>query len=110
MNSGRHLLTVSFSGFDLGCVKTRMGEECAELFSQLPSSERSCQYNRLPYRRNRDGSSTRKLDIGVFTQPGPISDIVLKAGPIPAKRVPRTRIPAATTPNDARGASVTASV
>src|SRR5450631_3511651 len=58
-----------------GCVKTRLGEGCAELFSQLPSSERSCQYNRLPHRRNRDGSSTRKLDIGVFTQPGPNSDI-----------------------------------
>ena len=52
------------------CVKTRLGEGCAELFSQLPSSERSCQYNRLPHRRNRDGSSTRKLETGVFTQPG----------------------------------------
>jgi hypothetical protein len=51
------------------CVKTRLGEGCAALFSQLPSSERSCQYNRLPHRRNRDRSSTRKLDIGVFTQP-----------------------------------------
>src|SRR5476651_806048 len=57
------------SVFDPGCVKTRLGEGCAELFSQLPSSERSCQYNRLPHRRNREGSSTRKLDIGVFTQP-----------------------------------------
>src|SRR5450631_1298959 len=57
-----------------GCVKTRLGEGCAELFSQLPSTERSCQYNRLPYRRNRDGSSTRKLDIGVFTQTHPITD------------------------------------
>src|ERR1700720_2462280 len=60
--------------FDRGRVKTRLGEGCAELFSQLPSSERSCQYNRLPCRRNRDGSSTRKLDIGVFTQPGPQAD------------------------------------
>src|SRR4030081_81983 len=60
---------------DPGCVKTRLGEEYAELFSQLPSSERSCQYNRLPHRRNRDGSSTRKLDIGVFTQPGPEAEI-----------------------------------
>src|SRR6266849_7744351 len=52
-----------------GCVKTRFGEVYAELFSQLASSERSCQYNRLPHRRNRDGNSTRKLGIGVFTQP-----------------------------------------
>jgi hypothetical protein len=27
------------SEFDPGCVKTRLGEGCAELFSQLPSSE-----------------------------------------------------------------------
>jgi len=53
-----------------GCVKTRLGKGCAELFSQLLPSERSCQHNRLPHRRNRDGSSTRKLEIGVFTQPG----------------------------------------
>jgi hypothetical protein len=53
-----------------GRVKTCLGEGCAELFSQLPSSERSCQYNRLPHRRNRDGSSPRKLGIRVFTQPG----------------------------------------
>jgi hypothetical protein len=39
----------------------------AELFSQLPCSEVGCQYNR---RRNRDGSSTWKLAIGVLTQPG----------------------------------------
>src|SRR5450631_1063327 len=65
------------SVFDPGCVKTRLGEGCAELFSQLPSSERSCQYNRLPHRRNRDGSSTRKLDIGVFTQPRPEADLTV---------------------------------
>src|SRR5471030_3171217 len=53
-----------------GCVKTRSGKGGAELFSQLPSSERSCQHNRPLHRRNRDGSSTRKLAIGVFTQPG----------------------------------------
>jgi hypothetical protein len=56
---------------DPGCVKTRLGEGRAELFSQLPSSESSYQYNRLLHRRNRDGSSTRKLGVGVFTQPGP---------------------------------------
>ena len=53
-----------------GCVKTCLREGCAELFSQLPSSGRSCRYNRLPHRRNRDRSSTRKFGIGVFTQPG----------------------------------------
>src|SRR3977135_605277 len=58
-----------------GRVKTCLGEGCAELFSQLPSSERSCQYNRLPHRRNRDGSSPRKLGIRVFTQPGSKADL-----------------------------------
>ena len=43
------------SALGRACVKTRLGEGCAALFSQLPSSERSCQYNRLPHRRNRDG-------------------------------------------------------
>src|SRR6476660_363468 len=31
--SGKHLLTLSFSGVDLGCVKTCAHETCAELFS-----------------------------------------------------------------------------
>jgi hypothetical protein len=31
------------SPFDPGCVKTRLGEGCAELFSQLPSRNRGCQ-------------------------------------------------------------------
>src|SRR2546429_7911463 len=63
------------SAFETGCVKTRLGKGCAELFSQLLPSERSCQHNRLPHRRNRDGSSTRKLEIGVFTQPGSKGDM-----------------------------------
>ena len=63
------------STHDPGCVKTRFGKGRAELFSQLPSCEGSCQHNRLPHRQNRDGSSTEKLDIGVFTQPGPLADI-----------------------------------
>ena len=58
-----------------GCVKTCLGEGCAELFSQLPSSGRSCRYNRLPHRRNRDGSSPRKLGIRVFTQPGSKTEV-----------------------------------
>src|SRR5258705_10255401 len=60
-----------------GCEKTRRGEGCAEFFSQLPSSVRSCEYKRLPHRRNRDESSTSKLGIGVFTQPGSNSEVGL---------------------------------
>src|SRR5712664_3809949 len=32
-NSGKHVLALSFSGFDPGCVKTCTSRECAELFS-----------------------------------------------------------------------------
>jgi hypothetical protein len=56
-----------------GCVKTRSNQGCTELFSQLPSSGRSYQCNWFPHRRNRDGNSTPKLNIGVFTQPGSFS-------------------------------------
>src|SRR5260221_6554785 len=35
------------SGSGLGCVKTRLSQGRAELFSQLPSPNRSCQCNRL---------------------------------------------------------------
>jgi hypothetical protein len=40
------------------------------LFSQLPSSDRVASAIGIPHRRNRDGNSTRKFDVGVFTQPG----------------------------------------
>src|SRR6266446_5506456 len=38
------MLSKSFSGFDPGCVKTPSGKGGAESFSQLPSSESSCQH------------------------------------------------------------------
>src|SRR6202022_1063230 len=58
-----------------GCVKTCASQACPELFSQLPSSDRSCQCNWFLHRRNRDGNSTHKLGVGVFTQPGSFSDL-----------------------------------
>src|SRR5258708_16716067 len=39
--SGKHLLALSFSGFDLGCVKTCAHETCAELFSLVLSRQPS---------------------------------------------------------------------
>ena len=39
------------------------------IFSILPSYDRNCQCNWFPHRRNRDGNSTRKLNVRVFTQP-----------------------------------------
>jgi len=58
-----------------GCVETRSSQGCAEWFSQLPSSYRGCQCNWLPHRRNRDGNSTCKLGVRVFTQPGSNSEV-----------------------------------
>ena len=58
------------------CVKTRLGGGCLRIIflnCLLPKEAASTidSHNR----QNRDGSSTRKLCIGVFTQPGPISDM-----------------------------------
>src|SRR6266446_6674075 len=76
VNSGKHLLSLSFSGFDPGRVKTRSGKGGAESFSQLPSSESSCQHKPTLTSTKSRWSSTRKLAIGVFTQPGPIADFI----------------------------------
>src|ERR1700688_4008576 len=43
-----------------GCVKTCPSQGRLESFSQLPSSDRSCQCNWFLHRRNRDGNSTRR--------------------------------------------------
>ena len=53
-----------------GCVKTCMSRECAELFSLFPSFDGVCQSYSFLIHRNRDRLSTRKSDVGVFTQPG----------------------------------------
>jgi hypothetical protein len=43
------------------------------LFSPFSSFDCDCQYGSFPIQRNRDKISTRKFDVGVFTQPGPIT-------------------------------------
>src|SRR5258707_8233283 len=53
-----------------GCVKTRTSTECAELFSLFSSFDGDCQSGSFLIQRNRDKLSTRKFDVGVFTQPG----------------------------------------
>ena len=58
-----------------GCVKTCTRGACAELFSLFSSFDGACQSGSLLIRRSRDKRSTRKFEVGVFTQPGPISDI-----------------------------------
>src|SRR6476660_9778597 len=61
--------------FDPGCVKTCRSQECAELFSlssSLSSGRKHFWFSNL---RNRDGISARRLNVGVFTWPSPISDI-----------------------------------
>src|SRR5437773_401043 len=53
-----------------GCVKTCTSRECAELFSLFSSFDGDCQSGSFLIQRNRDRLSTRKPDVGVFTQPG----------------------------------------
>src|SRR6266481_8351725 len=80
--SGRHMLVWSFSAFDPGCVKTCTSQECAELFSlssSLSSGRKHFWFSNL---RNRDGISTRRLNVGVFTRPRPIPEI---GGEAPAR-------------------------
>src|SRR2546428_9276545 len=73
--SGKHMLVLSSSQFDPGCVKTCTSQECAELFSlssSLSSGRKHFWFSNL---RNRDGISTRRLNVGVFTRPRPVADI-----------------------------------
>jgi hypothetical protein len=60
---------------DPGCVKTCASRECAELFSPFSSFDGYSQSCSFPNQPNRDKISTRKFDVGVFTQPGPEADI-----------------------------------
>src|SRR5712671_5518236 len=63
------------SPFDPGCVKTCTSRECAELFSLFSSFDGGRQSGSFVIQRNRDKLSTRKFDVGVFTQAGPGTDI-----------------------------------
>src|ERR1035437_6591585 len=63
------------SGPGLGCEITRLSLECAELFSLLASPDSGRQRYWFSNRRNRDGISTRKFCVGVFTQPGSKTEV-----------------------------------
>ena len=63
------------AAFDPGCVKTSTHGERAELFSLFSSLGGACQSGSLLIQYYRDKRSTRKFDVGVFTQPGPGADI-----------------------------------
>jgi hypothetical protein len=60
---------------DPGCVKTCTSQECAELFSLSSSLSSGRNHFWFSNLRNRDGISTRRLNVGVFTQPRPKGDI-----------------------------------
>jgi hypothetical protein len=60
---------MSPSGFDQGCVKTCTREESAELFSLFSSFDGDDQSGSCPIQPSRGKRPTRKLDVGVFTQP-----------------------------------------
>jgi hypothetical protein len=51
-------------------------QECAELFSLSSSLSSGSKHFWFSNLRNRDGISTRRLNVGVFTRPRPNSDIV----------------------------------
>jgi hypothetical protein len=53
-----------------GCVKTCTRRERAELFALFSSFDDDWQSASFLIQRNRDKLSTRKFDVGVFTQPG----------------------------------------
>jgi hypothetical protein len=57
-----------FNSIDPGCVKTCASRECAELFSPVSSFDGYSQRCSAPNQPNRDKISTRKFDVGVFTQ------------------------------------------
>src|ERR1700737_1252898 len=59
----------------LGCVKTSMSRERAELFSLFSSFDGAYQRGSFLIQCNRDKRSTRKFDVGVFTQPGSKADL-----------------------------------
>ena len=61
-----------------GCVKTSTRRERAELFSLFSSFDGACQSGSFLIQCHRDKRSTRKFDVGVFTQPGPGPDISMK--------------------------------
>src|SRR5216684_1063349 len=58
-----------------GCVNTCTRRECAELFSLFSSFDGDCQSGSFLIQRNRDKLSTRKFDVGVFTQPGSKTEV-----------------------------------
>src|SRR6476661_9849339 len=71
MQSRHPAATLRLPFFNPGCVKTCTSQECAELFSlssSLSSGRKHFWFSNL---RNRDGISTRRLNVGVFTQPRP---------------------------------------
>src|ERR1700676_1621997 len=78
---------LTMSAIDPGCVKTCTSQECVELFSlssSLSSGRKHFWFSNL---RNRDGISTRRLNVGVFTQPRPGADLG------PAKFLPKLKSP-----------------
>jgi hypothetical protein len=49
------------------------------VFSLFSSFDGDCQSGSFVIQRNRDKRSTRKFDVGVFTQPGPGAEVALFA-------------------------------
>jgi hypothetical protein len=66
-----------------GCVKTCTNRECAELFSLFSSYDGDRQSGSFLIERNRDKLSTRRFDVGVFTQAGSKAEILAMSNAFP---------------------------
>src|SRR5260370_38076317 len=65
----------SISPLDPGWVKTCTSQERAELFSLSSSLSGGRKHFWFSNLRNRDGISTRRLNVGVFTRPRPKAEV-----------------------------------
>jgi len=92
------LAGVQYDVFDPGCVKTSTRGERAELFSLFSSFDGACQSGSFLIPRYRDKRSTRKFDVGVFTQPGSKADLTtlkwdFRSSPNSGHRLPNRPCP-----------------
>src|SRR5467141_2063467 len=94
-----------------GCVKTSTRGERAELFSLFSSFDGACQSGSFLIPRYRDKRSTRKFDVGVFTQPGSKADLTtlkwdFRSSPNSGHRLPNRPRPKSAKPGRTQGEQI----
>ena len=93
----------SMSAKGPGCVKTRSSGECAELSSLFSSFDGDCQSGFFVIQRNGDKLSTRKFDVGVFTQAGSNSEVPARNWEVRFALSNGHRLPGLSGPKSANG-------